>query len=318
LHVFLNVFRRSTLLLAVAAGLVAGLALRRVAPETSTRNDDLTQAVAHLNSELRQLRQERQMPARVVNRSSASICYLYAEYTFEHGHGAKPMQVPISGTGFVAAEGWVATNRHVAEPWWGDPHMEALHRQGHAMQLSRLLAFFPGRAAPVELSHVMVSQDADLAIARFDAAAAGATDPALRPLPLAQQVPAPGDSVIVLGYPMGVEGMLAKSPRGVVRNLAMQSDDVHTARQLAALALLRPSATQGHLGDVVADKLLYDASTAQGASGSPVFNGHGEVIGVNTAFLTGFSGGGIGVSVTKLRPLLTRARALAVATGFGE
>lgn len=245
------------------------------------------------------------MPALVVSRSSASVCYLYAEYTFEHamGRGAKAMTVHVSGTGFVASDGWIATNRHVAEPWWGEPHMKALRSQGHAMKLDRLLAFFPGRAQPVELSHVVTSPDADLAIARFDAAAT--SFPAL---PLARQTPEPGDAVIVLGYPMGVEGMLAKSPRGVARNLALQDDDVRTARRLAALALIRPSATQGHLGDVVADKLLYDASTAQGASGSPVFNARGEVIGVNTAFLDGFSGGGIGVSVQKLASLLQRTR----------
>jgi serine protease Do len=298
-----SALRRWALVLAAAAGLAAGAGLSRVGPDPSGQGGDLTRAVAQVNAELQELRQERLMPALVVSRSSASVCFLYAEYKFEHGGRPKPMVLHVSGTGFVVGDGLIATNRHVAEPWWGEPHMQALHQQGHAMKLDRLLAFFPGRTAPVELSHVTVSPDADLAIARFDPG----REAGLRPLPFASHTPEPGDAVMVLGYPMGVEGLLAKSPRGVARNLSLQDDDARTARQLAAHALIRPWATQGHLGDVVADKLLYDASTAQGASGSPVFNAKGEVIGVNTAFLDGFAGGGIGVSVTKLEALLARA-----------
>lgn len=252
------------------------------------------------------------MPALVVSRSSGSICYIYAVYNFDHGHGVKTVKVHISGSGFVVGDGWVATNRHVAEPWWGDPHLEALHKQGSSpMKVEKLLAFFPGTTSPIPLTHVVVSRDADLALATFDPEQArrnlreGATN-ALRPLPLAQQDPHPGDAVLVLGFPMGIEGMLAKSPRGVARRLSMQDDDLAAIRRLAGLALIRPSATQGHLGDVVGDQLLYDAATAQGASGSPVFNARGEVIGVNTAFLDGFSGGGLGVSASKLKALMAK------------
>jgi S1-C subfamily serine protease len=77
---------------------------------------------------------------------------------------------------------------------------------------------------------------------------------------------------------------------------------------LAALSLIRPSATCGHLGDVVGDKLIYDAPTAHGGSGGPVFNSRGEVIGINAAYLDGFSGGTLGVSVRELKPLIAAAR----------
>jgi len=308
--------RHPALTLVLFLGLVTLAAMRFAAPIQPASSDDLVKAVSNLNAELQQLRQERGLPAMVVSRSSGSICYLYASYDFEHGHGVKTVTVHISGTGFVVGDGWIATNRHVAEPWWGDPHLEMLHKHGAKMKLSQLLAFFPGTTAPVPLSHVNISSDADLAIAQFDPQEAqrhlrAGVSNALRPLPLAQHDPQPGDSVLVLGFPMGIEGMLAKSPRGVVRTLSMQQDDLSAARQLSDLALIRPSATQGHLGDVVGDKLLYDAATAQGASGSPVFNANGEVIGVNTAFLDGFSGGGIGISATKLKTLLEHAGALA-------
>jgi len=114
--------------------------------------------------------------------------------------------------------------------------------------------------------------------------------------------------VAVVGYPMGVLGMVAKSPAAVYDRLAYRRDDIRAANELAALSLIRPSATCGHLGDVVGDKLIYDAPTAHGASGGPVFNSQGQVIGINAAFIDGFSGGTLGVSVQALRPLIEAAQ----------
>jgi S1-C subfamily serine protease len=107
---------------------------------------------------------------------------------------------------------------------------------------------------------------------------------------------------------MGVLGMVAKSPPAVYERLAFRRDDQGAANELAALSLIRPSATCGHLGDVVGDKLVYDAPTAHGGSGGPVFNAHGEVIGINSAYIDGFSGGTLGVSVDALRPLIASAK----------
>jgi hypothetical protein len=121
---------------------------------------------------------------------------------------------------------------------------------------------------------------------------------------LAENVPSAGELVTVVGYPMGVLGMVAKSPAAVYDRLAYRRDDVGAASELAALSLIRPSATYGHLGDVVGEKLVYDAPTAHGGSGGPVFNSQGEVIGVNSAYIDGFSGGTLGISVKALRPLL--------------
>jgi hypothetical protein len=107
---------------------------------------------------------------------------------------------------------------------------------------------------------------------------------------------------------MGVLGMVAKSPPAVYDRLAYRRDDVGAASELAALSLIRPSATYGHLGDVVGEKLVYDAPTAHGGSGGPVFDSHGEVIGVNAAYIDGFSGGTLGISVKALRPLIVAAQ----------
>jgi len=101
--------------------------------------------------------------------------------------------------------------------------------------------------------------------------------------------------------------MLAKSPTRVSQRLGYGNLDAVAARELARQALIRPSVTHGHLGDVVGDKLIYDAATAQGGSGGPVFDADGEVIGINSAYLDGFSGGTLGISVAALRPLIQLA-----------
>jgi hypothetical protein len=149
-----------------------------------------------------------------------------------------------------------------------------------------------------------VSADGDLAVVRMNGPAAFD----LQPLPLAAEIPNAGELVAVVGYPMGVLGMMAKAPSPVYARLAFRHDDQGTAGELAALSLIRPSATCGHLGDVVGDKLIYDAPTAHGASGGPVFNSRGEVIGVNAAYIDGFSGGTLGVSSQTLKPLIQEAQ----------
>jgi len=107
---------------------------------------------------------------------------------------------------------------------------------------------------------------------------------------------------------------VAKSPPAVYERLAYRRDDIGAANELAALSLIRPSATCGHLGDVVGDKLIYDAPTAHGGSGGPVFNSQGEVIGINEAYIDGFSGGTLGVSVQALRPLISAAQKRIIAS----
>jgi len=72
---------------------------------------------------------------------------------------------------------------------------------------------------------------------------------------------------------------------------------------LAAQHLIRPTTTQGHIGDVLKvgdvlkDKIVYDAATTSGGSGGPLFNRNGKVIGVNFAILNDFGGSNLAVPV---------------------
>jgi hypothetical protein len=112
---------------------------------------------------------------------------------------------------------------------------------------------------------------------------------------------------MVLGYPLGTQGLIAKSPSEVYERLAYRHTDMETVNKLAAMSLIRPATTYGHLGDVVGDKIVYDAPSAHGGSGGPVLNLKGEVIGVNFAYMDGFSGSTLGISVDCLRRLLKEA-----------
>src|SRR5229473_2658313 len=265
---------------------------------------DLQQQVHELTAQVDLLAEQQAMPAVVLNRYRNSIGYIYGVYQVGFANQRPAIRARVSGTGFLVGEGLIATNRHVAEPWFGDPEAETLINRGATGSLENLVIFFPGSPTPVILLAAAASSTSDLAVLRAE------DSPevhALTVLPLSKSASLPGELVTVLGYPMGIAGMVAKSPTGIYERLAYRHNDITAASELAALSLIRPSATCGHLGDVVGDKLIYDAPTAHGGSGGPVFNSHGQVIGINAAYLDGFSGGTMGVSVQALRPLIQAA-----------
>jgi S1-C subfamily serine protease len=267
--------------------------------------DDLKKQVHELTAQIEQLKEEQAMPAVVLNRYRNSIGYIYGVYQVGFANKRPEIRARVSGTGFLVADGLLATNRHVAEPWYGDTDAEKLIGQGAHAMIENLVVFFPGSPTPVTVSLASLSKTSDLAVLRMDDADAVHHLPIL---PLAKSPGTPGQLVTVIGYPMGIAGMVAKSPTGIYERLAYRHNDISAASELAALSLIRPSTTCGHLGDVVGDKLIYDAPTAHGGSGGPVFNAKGEVIGVNSAYMDGFTGGTLGVSVDALRPLLDEAQ----------
>ena len=58
-----------------------------------------------------------------------------------------------------------------------------------------------------------------------------------------------------------------------------------------------PVITEGTIGNVLAQMIVYDAATTQGGSGGPVFGSDGEVIAVNYAVLRDFTGANFGVPI---------------------
>ena len=293
-------------LLGVLALLGAGvMAHYYTPPETS----GLEQQVHQLSREVADLERQQSFSAAAVDDARESVAYIYGIY---HVSGrAQRFRARVAGTGFVVAPGLLATNRHVAEPWYGDREVAVALRQGGSPVLEKLVAYFPGSPLPVKLETAVVAKHGDLAVLRLEATA---FTKKLRPLTLSQMLPHVGESVSVLAYPMGVTGMVAKSPAVVYERLSSHSDDADTAAELAALSLIRPSATFGHIGDVTGDKLIYDAPTARGGSGGPVLNVRGEVVGINSAYIDGFSGGTLGITAAELRPLMETAKRAALET----
>ncbi len=267
--------------------------------------EDLQKEIHELTAQVELLKQDQAMPAVVLNRYRDSIGYIYGIYQVGFPNHHPEIRARVSGTGFLVANGLLATNRHVAEPWYGDSEAQKLIDDGATPMLESLVVFFPGSPTAVQLSPAAVSRTSDLAVLRVNDSNFVRS---LLALPLAKSAGAPGQLVTVIGYPMGIAGMVAKSPTGIYERLAYRHNDISAASELAALSLIRPSTTCGHLGDVVGDKLIYDAPTAHGGSGGPVFNTKGEVIGVNSAYMDGFTGGTLGVSVDSLRPLLQQAQ----------
>jgi S1-C subfamily serine protease len=295
---------QAVLAVVLLAGVVA--MFRYYAPLTaqSAQPDELHTQLTQLTRQVAQLEKQQAMPALVLNRYRNSIGYIYGVYQVGFPHQSPTIRARVSGTGFLVGDGLLATNRHVAEPWYGDTEAEALIDRGATAMLESLVIFFPGSPTPLSLTPGTVSSTGDLAVLRIE------NKDAVRGiaiLPLSKSFPTPGELVTVIGYPMGIAGMVAKSPSGIYQRMAYRHNDITAASELAALSLIRPSTTCGHLGDVVGDKLIYDAPTAHGGSGGPVFNSNAEVIGVNSAYIDGFSGGTLGVSVEALRPLIEAA-----------
>jgi len=277
--------------------------------------DDLRNQVLDLTAQTRQLRQEQSMPALVLNRYRSSIGYVYGVYQIGFANQRPEIRARVSGTGFLVGDHLVATNRHIAEPWYGDSEAAKLMRSGATPRIETLVVFFPGSLTPVRLSHPSFSRTSDLAVLRAEDSEVFRRLPIL---PLAKSPASAGQFIDVIGYPMGTAGMIAKSPAAMNEHLADRPSDIRVASELAARSLIRPLSTCGHLGDVVGDMLVYDAATAHGGSGGPVFNSNGEVIGVNSAYIDGFSGGSIGVSVESLRTLLQESQFSAAVSDPGS
>jgi len=295
---------------AVALLLMSGVAChspRATSRGTSEKDsiDDLRTEVRQLTDQVEQLKGELAAPEVVSSRYRNSIGYIYGVYHVGFGNQPPTIRTRMSGTGFLVGEGLVATNRHVAEPWYGDPDAKRLIDQGATPTLEELVVFFPNSPKPLRLLPGAISKTSDLAILRTEHSKVTHD---LAVLPLAASPGPAGQVVVVMGYPMGTQGLVAKSPSEIYERLAYRNSDINTVTKLASMSLIRPSTTYGHLGDVVGEKIVYDASSAHGGSGGPVLNSKGEVIGVNFAYMDGFSGSTLGISVNSLRSLLQELR----------
>lgn len=269
--------------------------------------------------------------ARVISEAAPSVIFIQGSYGFHEaetgrplrtvlgprgtplrnafGHPAlslegdgPPLEIFLTGTGFlVSADGLAVTNRHVALPWEFDEAAESVIGAGFEPRWIRVQAFIGGDATPHPINVVRASDDADLAVVLVQE-----LQEALPHLEWTEEAPRPGDGVIVMGYPLGLRALLARSDADFVDALRSEgvTDFYEQAQRIAQAGFMQPLASRGIVGQVTPARVVYDAETTSGGSGGPVLDLDGRVVAVNTAILPEFGGSNLGVPASSAIELL--------------
>jgi S1-C subfamily serine protease len=249
---------------------------------------------------------------RVLDEYSRGVCLLHGVFTLlakrggklveVTGPGGEPLRAEYVGSGFlVSKDGHVVTNRHVAEPWWRMAAVEPLLMRGFVPRFVLLEAVFPGRPPQrVDPARIQLSAEADVAVLRL-----AVTGVPVLPLSETDVATMRGGRVVVLGYPTGVNAMLARAEPDLASEVLANARDTTTLiAELAKRNAVSPVITQGALNEVTPTKLVYDAETTSGGSGGPVFGPDGKVIGINFAITRDFDGSNFGIPIAFARKLL--------------
>ncbi len=225
------------------------------------------------------------------------------------GNGA-PFIRDFSGTCFHVGAGYVLTNRHLAvEPWTADEGVQSVAGSVKGQfRVTRLVAFFPGIRPSFPVRVRQTSTRDDLAVGYVDPAGLPQNLPAL-PLDRDSDASMVGKTVVMMGYPSGEDRLIATIPESEARSLRERCGaSVETLLScLSERNYIKPLTTQGHISDLEARTVVYDARNAVGGSGSPLFGQSGRVIGVNFASFTEMPDQNYAVPIRYAFPLLERA-----------
>ena len=282
---------------------------------------------------LRRVETESQNAEEVIRAYAPSVCLLHVSVSFVDRASGRPLRYgginpsgeplqdsdgnPIYtlegrapevradyfGTGFIAGEGRILTNHHVVQPWWKNDELAAVLSQGLNPAIADLTAYFPDATAGVPVRVSQISEEADLATVKGDLS--GLKKPILK-IDGRKEAAVSGQTLLSLGYATGISAILARAGEDAVSDIAKTTggDPKKVVDELLRRKLIRPLVTQGHIGDVLPDKIVYDAQTTSGGSGGPLINRDGEVIGVTFAVVKGFGGSNFGVPIRYAQPLL--------------
>lgn len=273
---------------------------------------------------------------RVISEASRSIVLLQGAYGFAEAESGRPLRIALvpdgayvrapgglllsvegegpeyqrqfTGTAFVASEeGLLLTNRHLALPWNFDQTARALVQGGWLPRMRGFIGYLPGLAEPFELHPVASADDVDLSVLCCSPLLEG-----VEPLALSDSLVAPGEEVIVLSYPTGIQALLARSDPAFVDSIMSDPDRDFwsVARRLSEGGHIAPLATKGIVGQSSSTAVVYDAETTRGSSGGPVLDRNGQVQALNVAVMREFGGSNLGVPASAARSLLNRAKRL--------
>jgi DNA-binding response OmpR family regulator/S1-C subfamily serine protease len=295
---------------------------------------DLQKQLAETNARLKKVEAEGSSAENIIGANVSSVCLLHIAVGFTekdsgkrlHYAGLNPQGEPIQdsdgdpiltlegpgpevridvfGTGFIAGpNGRVITNRHVAQPWWKDDQMTSLINEGYQPEIAAIRSYFPGSPRAFHAEIDKISEDADLATMRVNLE--GLNLHALSFDDAANDTKS-GESIVLMGYAAGLAAILARTDESTAQEIATKSGGDVSAilSELARRNLIRPLITQGHVGDVLPDKIVFDAQTTVGGSGGPLLNSEGKVIGITFAILKGFGGSNFGIPARFTAPLL--------------
>jgi DNA-binding response OmpR family regulator len=219
------------------------------------------------------------------------------------GNGPE-VHLDVFGTGFLAsASGQILTNHHVAEPWWQNDDLKEMLDQGLEPVVAEMTAYFPSVPHGIAINTEKISSAADVAVLKGNVSELGIKQIALAD---GRRSPVSGGPVVLLGYPTALDAILARAGAETLQSIATASkgDPKQVMEELARRHLIRPITTQGHIGDVLPDKIVYDAQTTSGGSGGPLFNDEGKVIGINFAMVREFGGSNFAIPVGYGKSLL--------------
>jgi DNA-binding response OmpR family regulator/S1-C subfamily serine protease len=219
------------------------------------------------------------------------------------GNGPE-VHLDVFGTGFLVSDaGRILTNHHVAEPWWQNDDLKEMLDQGVEPVIIEMTAYFPGIANGIAVNAEKISSVADVAVLKGNVSDMGIQQIALAD---SRSSAVRGGPVVLLGYPTGLDAILARAGAETLQSIATASkgNPKQVIEELARRHLIRPTATQGHIGDVLQDKIVYDAQTTSGGSGGPLFNNEGKVIGINFAMVREFGGSNFAIPVGYGKSLL--------------
>src|SRR5436190_9503191 len=214
------------------------------------------------------------------------------------------VHLDVFGTGFLAsASGQILTNHHVAEPWWQDDDLKQMLDQGLEPVIAEMAAYFPGVPHGIAINTEKISSAADVAVVKGNISELGIKQIALAD---GRHGVVSGGPIVLLGYPTALDAILARAGAETLQSIATASkgDPKQVMEELARRNLIRPITTQGHIGDVLPDNMVYDAQTTAGGAGGPRFNNEGKVIGINFAMVREFGGSNFAI------PLVTESHFL--------